>query len=204
MPLSSKIDVDPDAVNDDGRAKLPPGQLHTAKFPVMTYGPTPVIDVADWKLEITGAVTESRTWSWEDFMKLPQTTRRADFHCVTHWSRFDDTFAGVMFCDFYENIRDLVDPDATHVMQHAYGGYTTNLPLTSMLDEYAMFVHTINGDPLPIEHGGPMRIVTPRRYGWKGSKWIQKIEFMKGDRKGFWEQNGYSNTADPWSNDRYW
>lgn len=204
MSLSRPTIPGPDSTNAYGMSKLPPGQLHTEKFPVMTYGPTPIIERAEWRLELIGEVSGERVWTWEEFMLMPQTTLRSDFHCVTHWSRFDDDYSGVMFTDFYNVVKDAVDPDANYVMQHAYGGYTTNLPLQWMLDEDVMFVHTINGDPLPADHGGPMRIITPRRYGWKGAKWIRKIEFMTADRQGFWEQNGYSNTADPWTNDRYW
>ncbi len=204
MSLFTPSNIEPDALNEYGMAKLPPGQLHTEKFPVMTYGPTPVIEQAEWKLELIGLVSDERTWTWSEFMELPQTTLRSDFHCVTHWSRFDDDYTGVMFTDFYNAIKERIDPEATHVMQHAYGGYTTNLPLQLMLEEDVMFVHSFNGEPLPVDHGGPMRIFTPKRYAWKGAKWIRKVEFMKGDRQGFWEQNGYSNTADPWTNDRYW
>ena len=73
-----------------------------------------------------------------------------------------------------------------------------------MLNEDVMFVHTMNGKPLERDHGGPMRVVTPRRYAWKGAKWVNGLEFMNNDRQGFWEQNGYSNTADPWKEERTW
>ncbi len=201
--FSNKPSDKPD-VNKYGLDKLPIGQLFTQKFPVMTYGPTPIIEQEHWSLSIKGLVEEERKWTWDQFMQLPQTTLQADFHCVTHWSRFDDEWTGVLFRDFYETIKDIVGPEATHVMQHAYGGYTTNLPLQWMLDEDVMFAHTFNGAPLVDEHGGPMRIFTPKRYGWKGAKWIKSLEFMAADKPGFWEQNGYSNTADPWKEERYW
>jgi len=204
MSLFANSTLDPDQLNEYGLAKLPPGQLLTQKFPVMTYGATPLVEQADWKLEIAGAVSEARTWSWDEFMALKQTTLRADFHCVTHWSRFDDEYTGVRFTDFFEVIAGIVEPSATHVMQHGTGGYTTNLALQVMLEEDVMFVHTFNGEPLERDHGGPMRIFTPRRYGWKGAKWVRALEFLTSDRPGFWEQNGYSTTADPWTNDRYW
>lgn len=190
--------------NRYGNEKLPSGQLFTEKFPVMTYGPTPVIEPERWSLNIKGLVTDERSWTWEEFLALPQTTLLADFHCVTHWSRFDDEWTGVMFRDLWERIKDVVKPEAAHVMQHAYGGYTTNLPLARMLEEDVMLAHTFNGRPLPVDHGGPVRVFTPRRYGWKGAKWIKSLEFMDRDRPGFWEQNGYSNTADPWKEERYW
>ncbi|MCE2504249.1 MAG: molybdopterin-dependent oxidoreductase [Chlorobi bacterium] len=190
--------------NQYGTAKLPPGQLYTEKFPVMTYGPTPIVEKEHWGLHIHGLVSEEKKWNWEEFMALPQTTLKADFHCVTHWSRFDDDWTGVLFKDFWTEIQGLVSPDATHVMQHAYGGYRTNLPLTWMLEEDVMFAHSLNREPLPTEHGGPLRIFTPKRYGWKGAKWIESLEFMPKDKPGFWEQNGYSNSANPWNEERYW
>jgi DMSO/TMAO reductase YedYZ molybdopterin-dependent catalytic subunit len=190
--------------NSYGFAKLPPGQLHTEKFPVLTYGPVPTVDMAEWRFEISGLVNEPRVWTWEEFMKLPQTTIHADFHCVTHWSRFDDDWTGVLFRDFWEIIKDNVKPEAKFVMQHAYGGYTTNLPLQWMIEEDVLLAHTFNGEPLPPQHGGPMRVFTPKRYAWKGAKWVKGLEFMERDRPGFWEQNGYSNSADPWKEERYW
>lgn len=204
MSLFNKLKKDLPAENSYGMRKLPPGQFQTGKFPVLTYGPAQHVNIADWSLDITGLVTENRAWNWEEFMALPQTTLHADFHCVTHWSRFDDDWTGVLFRDFWETIKDIVKPEATHVMQHAYGDYTTNLPLAWMIEEDVMFAHTFNGEPLPPEHGGPMRIFTPKRYAWKGSKWIHRLEFMEGDKPGFWEENGYSNSADPWKNERYW
>jgi len=190
--------------NSFGKIKLPPGQLYTEKFPVLTYGPVQHIDPSQWRLEIGGLVTEERSWSWDDLLALPQTTMTSDFHCVTHWSRFDDRWTGVLFRDFWETIRDVVAPEAKYVMQHAYGGYTTNLPLQWMLDEDVLIAHTFNGEPLSAEHGGPVRVFTPRRYAWKGAKWIKRFEFIEQDKPGFWEQNGYSNTADPWKEERYW
>ena len=193
-----------DGLNVYGNPKLPPGQLHTAKFPVMTYGPTPIVETDDFFLKVEGLVSDERSWTFNDLMNLPQTEMTADFHCVTAWSRFGDTWGGVMFRDFFNEIEGTVDQAARHVMQHAYGGYTTNLPLEWMLDEDVMIAHSLNGASLPTEHGGPVRIFTPRRYGWKGAKWIHRLEFMAEDRPGFWEKNGYHNEADPWKEERYW
>ena len=191
-----------EGVNYFGKPLLPPGQYKTDKFPILTYGPVQSIKKEEWRFRVWGLVDEERDWTWIEFMKLPQSKLRADFHCVTHWSRFGDVWEGVMFRDFYSLIK--VKPEAKHVMQHAYGGYTTNLPLRWMLDEDVMFVHAVNGLPLEVEHGGPMRVFTPRRYAWKGAKWVRGLEFMAKDKPGFWEENGYSNSADPWKEERFW
>ncbi len=190
-----------EGVNSFGKTKLPPGQEPTAKFPVLTYGEIPAIDVDKWRLRVWGLV-EAKEWTWDEFMKLPQTTLQADFHCVTHWSRFDDEWRGVLFKDLLSTLN--VEPGAKHVMQHAYGGYTTNLPLRWMIDEDVILAYGFNGAPLPAEHGGPLRVFTPRRYAWKGAKWINGFEFLATDTPGFWEINGYSNTADPWREERFW
>ena len=191
-----------EGVNYFGRPNLPPGQYKTDKFPVLTYGPTQYIKIDTWRFRVWGLVEQERDWTWDEFMKLPQSKLKADFHCVTHWSRFGDVWEGVMFKDLFAVIK--VKPEAKHVLQHAYGGYTTNLPLQWMLDEDVMFVHKVNGEPLEADHGGPMRVFTPRRYAWKGAKWIRGLEFMVRDKPGFWEENGYSNSADPWKEERFW
>lgn len=191
-----------EGVNSFGKAKLPPGQSVTEKFPVLTYGETPKVDLATWRFRVWGLVEQEREWSWDEFLKLPQSTVHADFHCVTHWSRFGDDWEGVMFRDLVKQIK--VKPEAKYVVQHAYGGYTTNLPLQWMLDEDVIFAHTFNRQPLEVEHGGPMRVFTPRRYAWKGAKWVRGLEFLAKDKPGFWEMNGYSNSADPWKEERFW
>lgn len=187
--------------NAFGKPKLPPGQDATSKFPVLTYGATPEISKSEWQLKVWGLV-EERSWTWSEFMGLPQTKLKADFHCVTHWSRFEDEWEGVMFKDLYAVLN--VKPEAKHVMQHAYGGYTTNLPLAWMIEEDVILAHTFNGSPLPKDHGGPLRVFTPRRYAWKGAKWLNGLEFLSKDTPGFWEINGYSNSADPWKEERFW
>jgi len=200
MPLlDKKIPVE--GVNYFGKPNLPPGQYKTQKFPVLTYGEVPRVSTKDWKFEVWGLV-EPKIWTWDEFMNLPQSKLTADFHCVTHWSRFGDTWEGVMFKNLLEVLS--LKQSAKFVLQHAYGGYTTNLPLQWMIEEDVMFVHTVNGHPLELEHGGPMRVFTPRRYAWKGAKWVRGLEFLAKDKPGFWEVNGYSNSADPWKEERFW
>ncbi|MBI4429524.1 MAG: molybdopterin-dependent oxidoreductase, partial [Ignavibacteriales bacterium] len=164
-----------EGLNYFGKPNLPPGQYKTEKFPVLTYGDVPALSTKDWKFDVGGLV-ELRSWTWDEFMKLPQSKLKADFHCVTHWSRFGDVWEGVMFKDLLATLT--LKHGAKYVLQHAYGGYTTNLPLSWMRDEDVMFVHTVNGKPLEREHGGPMRVFTPRRYAWKGAKWVKGLEFL--------------------------
>ena len=95
-------------------------------------------------------------------------------------------------------------PEATHVMCHAADGYSTNLPLEEALKPDVLLVHALDGQPLAVDHGGPVRMVVPELWAWKGAKWIDRLEFLTHDRRGYWEIRGYSNTAHPWRDDRMW
>jgi DMSO/TMAO reductase YedYZ molybdopterin-dependent catalytic subunit len=187
--------------NRHGMPRLPPGQYETEKWPVLDLGYKPGISQAKWQLTIDGACEHPVTLRWEDFMALEQTTDTSDFHCVTTWSKMDVAWVGVRFAD----LMALVSPleSATHVMCHAYDDYTTNVALVECMKPDVLLVHTANGKPLPTEHGGPVRMITPQLYAWKGAKWISRIELMTQDKLGFWEERGYSSTAHPWRNDRY-
>ncbi|MFH1560336.1 MAG: sulfite oxidase-like oxidoreductase [Chloroflexota bacterium] len=180
----------------------PPGQFVTEKFPVLTYGDTPTIDLKVWRFRIFGLVEEEMALSWEDFMGLPQIAVTADFHCVTQWSRLDNLWEGVSFKEVVKLTR--VKPEARYVTFHCYGGYTTSLPLDLLMDDDVLFAHRHDGKPLTPEHGGPMRIVVPKRYAWKSAKWVNGLELMAQDKAGFWEQRGYNNNADPWKEERFW
>lgn len=179
--------------------RLPEGQYQTAKWPVLTYGPTPEVETEAWQLRVFGAVEREVVLQWPDLLALPQVRVQADFHCVTTWSRYDMVFGGVRVRD----ILALATPrsDATHVMQHATGGYTTNVDLQTMCDDDVLVVIEVDGAPLEREHGGPARIVVPKRWAWKGAKWISGLEVMTRDRRGFWEMNGYHTHGDPWGPD---
>jgi DMSO/TMAO reductase YedYZ molybdopterin-dependent catalytic subunit len=189
------------APNRHGMPKLPVGQTKTVKWPVLDLGFKPDVPLSKWKLVVDGEVESPVTLNWEDFMALPQTNDISDFHCVTTWSRMDVPWIGVRLAD----IAALVMPKATatHVLCHGYDKYTTNLSLQEALKEDVLLVHTADGKPLERDHGGPVRMITPQLYAWKGSKWISRIEFLPQNQLGFWELRGYSNTAYPWRNDRY-
>ncbi|HEU4551633.1 MAG TPA: sulfite oxidase-like oxidoreductase [Chitinophaga sp.] len=189
------------APNRHGMPVIPVGQTITGKWPVLDLGTQPFIPLDKWKLTVDGEVAHPVVLSWDDFMALPQTDDTSDFHCVTTWSKLDMAWKGVRLLD----IAALVQPKetATHIMCYGYDDYTTNVALEEALKPDVLLAHTVNGHPLPKEHGGPVRMITPQLYAWKGSKWISRIEFLAGNRLGFWEQRGYSNTAYPWRNDRY-
>lgn len=182
------------------KERVPPGQHLANRFPVLTYGETPQITPEDWQLEVWGLV-KKQTFGWSDIAALPQKTFTSDFHCVTHWSKLNVSWTGFSVTDFMK----LVDLESrvTHVMQHCYGGYTTNLPLSDFLHEHTFFAHTLDGQPLPTDHGGPLRLVVPHLYAWKSGKWINGLEFLDHEQLGFWEANGYHRRGEPWSEERY-
>ena len=195
-----------------GMNRLPPGQSLTQKFPVLHYGPTPRTDLNKWSLRIFGEVEEEKSWNWEEFNKLPKTKVVMDIHCVTRWSKFDTEWEGV-------SLKTLVDegivtpkPEANFVIQHCEQGYTTNLPLDAMLQPNVLIATHFDGEPLPLEHGWPLRVVVGsyadrsedfNAYFWKGGKWVRGLEFRATDQLGFWERNGYHNQADPFKEQRF-
>jgi DMSO/TMAO reductase YedYZ molybdopterin-dependent catalytic subunit len=182
--------------------RVPPGQYLANNFPIMTYGQTPDVTRKEWKLKVWGLVPQPLTFTWEDVMQLPQQEFTADFHCVTRWSKLDVTWKGFKVTDLMKLVGDL-DPAAVHVMEHCSGGYTTNLPLEDFLRDENFFAYELNGEPLPKEHGGPMRTMVPHLYAWKSAKWISGIEFIDREQSGFWEKNGYHRRGEPWTEERY-
>ena len=181
--------------------RLPPGQRLVHNFPVLDLGVQPEVPREKWELRIHGKVENPVTLNWQQFLALPQFTDLSDFHCVTTWSQFDMTFAGVAFFTLAEVVKP--KPEVTHVFFKSYDGYSTNNTLDACMDDDVMIAHSWNGKPLTKEHGGPARVIIPKLYAWKGAKFVREIVFLDRDILGFWEVRGYSNTADPWSEDRF-
>ena len=192
------------ARNRHGMPKEPPGQnvLERKEWPVLDLGETPEVAPERWKLGVDGAAEAPLSLSYAELLALPQVTEEADFHCVTGWSVMDVTFRGVRL----ETVLALArpKPEATHVMAYAPDGYSTNLPLEEALKPDVLLVHEVDGKPLARAHGGPVRIVVPQLWAWKGAKWVNRLELLTHDRRGYWEIRGYSNTAHPWRDDRMW
>jgi DMSO/TMAO reductase YedYZ molybdopterin-dependent catalytic subunit len=197
-------------VRKEGR--LPPGQSLTLKFPVLHYGPVPHFNPATWDFRVWGLVEEEKSWTWDEFNRLPRTRLQMDIHCVTRWSKFDTVWEGISVKTMVANGLFKIKPEATHVMQHAEYGFTVNLPLEVVLQDNFLMATHFNGEPITSDHGYPLRGVvgqipggknleTP--YFWKGAKWIRSLEFMPRDRRGFWEQAGYHNRADVWREERF-
>lgn len=208
VDVSSQPVMGTGLANRDGKPRLPVGQREVRNWPVLDLGDVPEVRTSDWRLEIGGLVHNPVTLTWQDFLALPQVEDVSDFHCVTTWSRFDNRWKGVRF----RTLAELVVPtDEAHWVlctgyDHMPGTsipYTTNLPLARAVEDDVLLVHTWEGQRLPREHGGPVRMITPKLYAWKGTKWIRRIDLLPRNVRGFWEVRGYSDTAEPWANDRY-
>src|ERR671936_96711 len=182
--------------------RLPPGQVLTDKWPVLTYGRTPLCDMSRWQLRLFGAVSSPASLSWAQLLDLPRTEITADMHCVTTWSRLDNKWEGVSFRELTRLVQPLTQ--ARFVIAHCDSGYTTSLPVEALNDDDVLLAYRHDGVELPAEHGGPLRLVVPKRYAWKSAKWLEGLEWSERDRLGFWERNGYNNNADPWLEERYW
>jgi DMSO/TMAO reductase YedYZ molybdopterin-dependent catalytic subunit len=183
------------------QGRLPPGQSLTQKFPVLTYGPNPPFNPATWDLKVFGEVEKEMRWSWAEFIALPTVTLKTDIHCVTRWSKFDTTWEGVLFRDFINLFG--VKPTTKFVIAHCEYGYTTNTPYEAMLDDDVLLAYKYDGKPLDPDHGAPVRTLVPKLYFWKSAKFLRALEFSPVDKPGFWEQAGYHNNGDPWTEERF-
>lgn len=188
--------------NQDTRQdRLPPGQRLTGDLPVLHYGRAPAVDLDAWRFRTFGEVTDRLELTLEEFKSLPAVDLVADIHCVTTWSKFDSHWRGVLF----STVNELARPTAgaTYGLIHGEPDYTTGLPLEALLDDDVIFAYEYEGMPITAEHGAPVRLVVPKRYFYKSAKWVTGVEYLTEPRLGFWERAGYSESADPWREERY-
>jgi len=178
---------------------LPPGQHLTESFPVLSAGPTPRIERETWSFSIETESGDVHRWSWEDFVTLPSEEISTDIHCVTSWSKLGTNWRGVSLDTLFADVQT----SRQFVMAHSYGGYTTNLPLSDLLNGRAWIAYEYDGAPLDPEHGGPARLLVPHLYFWKSAKWVRSLVLQDADHPGFWEQYGYHLHGDPWREERY-
>jgi DMSO/TMAO reductase YedYZ molybdopterin-dependent catalytic subunit len=187
----------PRPVSAQRALRIPPGQYETRDFPVLSLGPTPRGAARDWSLTVSGAAVPRRL-DWDALRALGGETFTVDIHCVTHWSKLGTTWTGVP-------LDALVEPaaEATHLMAHCEGGYTTNLPLADVLGGRAWIAYAFEGEPIAPAHGGPARLLVPHLYFWKSAKWVRRLDVLRADAPGYWEANGYHDRGDPWREQRY-
>ncbi len=182
--------------------RVPPGQVITRSWPVLHAGSVPYeLTPARWTLSVRGEVERPTTLDYAALLALPQKEVEVDIHCVTSWTKLGTRWQGVPF----RTIAERVGPTgrAKFVVMECEQGFTTSLPLDALLDDDVLVAHAFGGAPLPSEHGGPVRMLVPKRYFYKSAKWLRGLRFVEVDEPGFWEVRGYSNVADPWLETRY-
>jgi DMSO/TMAO reductase YedYZ molybdopterin-dependent catalytic subunit len=182
---------------------LPPGQYIPRTLPVLHYGPVPAFKAQTWDLRILGS-TESGAevrLCWDDVEALPVSQVTADFHCVTKFTVPGIRWAGVLATEILRRYPPAAA--ATHVMIWAEFGYSANIRIGDFAAEGTLLATHRDGARLSPEHGYPLRLVVPALYAWKSVKWVRAIEYLTADRRGFWEERGYHNVADPWQEQRY-
>lgn len=179
---------------------LPPGQRKARGVPLRHIGDVPQVSAETWRFEVYGEVEAPKVFSLEDLRRMPSVAVVSDFHCVEGWSLLDNKWEGIPF----KAIVDAVKPKATakYVSFECYDGYTTSLPLSELLKENVVLAYKLNDEPLPPERGGPVRLVVPHKYAYKSPMWLRKAKFTSVSELGYWEMRGYSDTADPWKEDR--
>ena len=182
---------------------LPPGQYVPRTLPVLHYGPVPAFRPDTWDLRIFGATAgaEDTLLSWPEFSRLPACEVTADFHCVTKFTVPAVCWGGIPAAELLRRYPPAAA--VTHVMVWADFGYSANVRISDFAADDTLLATHRDGEPLTPEHGYPLRLVVPSLYAWKSVKWVRAIEYMTVDRRGFWEERGYHNVADPWREQRY-
>lgn len=181
--------------------RLPPGQREVRKWPRLDLGIIPRFDPKSWDFRVDGAVENPLRFTYEEFLALPAVKVHSPFHCVTGWSTFDNEWEGVTIGELAARAK--IKDAARYATFRCGDGYTTSHPLRVLHDDDVLMAYRHDGHPLPLEHGGPVRLMVPKRYAYKSAKWTRAITFNEEEELGYWEVRGYSNTADPWTEDRY-
>ncbi len=184
----------------DGRPRIPPGQHGVKALPNMggVKGPG---NVPEWRLVIEGEVQNPLTLKFQDLMKLKQTNLTCDVHCVTGWTLLDARWRGIPMSTVMDLVQ--VKESAGFVVFEAPGGYSSSIPLSEARKPNVILAHDFMDQSLPQEHGAPLRGLVPDRYFYKSVKWLEKIRLVVDDEPGYYESGGYSNSADPWKEERF-
>jgi len=182
------------------KEKLPPGQIAVKRIFPRHIGSIPKFDPQNWSLAVDGEVEKTLSMKWNDLLSLPTVVSVSDFHCVEGWSVLNNKWEGVAF----KTIVKMVAPkeNAKYVFFTCDDGYTTSLPLAELLVDDVLLAYRLNDNPLQAENGAPLRLIVPKKYAYKSAMWLRRITFASRRELGYWESRGYSDTADPWKNDR--
>lgn len=183
------------------KARVPPGQRLSRELRRLDLGVVPKFNESRWRLRVEGLVEKKLSLTLSELVAFQHTNVIADFHCVTGWSRLDNRWEGIPFKSIVEAAK--VRPEAKFVTFECGDGYTTSHPLPDLLKGNVLLALTLDGQGLAAEHGGPLRLIVPDKYAYKSAKWVEGIRFTAEEELGYWEERGYSDTADPWTEDRY-
>lgn len=192
--------------------QLPPGQFESDNWPILHQGDVYSFEEDSWNFRLFGRVKEEKILSLKEVMSLPKTVSTIDMHCVTTWSKFGTTFEGIALRELLKLVE--IEDDVKYLKVYGYYngdrfGYSANLKLEPLLGDDALLVYrwkdkNHNWQEISPKHGYPLRFIPPASfYLWKGTKWVSGIRFMKEDEAGFWEELGYSMTANPFKEERF-
>ena len=189
------------AVQGQESDKLPPGQRETGNFPILRIGEIPDLDRKSWSLKISGEVEHQVTWDWTAFSQLDTVHIQTPFHCVTGWSRVQNDWAGVLI----QSILKIVKPTdkARYVTFKGADGYETSLAISECTGPQDILGFSWEGQDLDKFKGGPIRAVIPGKYGFKSAMWLIEMKLTEEQELGYWEKRGYSNSANPWKEERH-
>ncbi|QYR22030.1 molybdopterin-dependent oxidoreductase [Paenibacillus sp. sptzw28] len=176
-------------------ASLPPeGGGSRGTFRVYTVTPIPSFNNSNWSFTVDGLVDRKLYWNWEQFVQLGRKVQVSDFHCVTGWSVYSNTWEGIPLKELLKQAG--VKSQAKTVKLYSGDGvYTDSLTLAQADMDDVMVAVLHDGKPIPNELGGPVRLVVPKMYAYKSVKWLNRIELIAGDYTGYWEERGYSKDA---------
>jgi DMSO/TMAO reductase YedYZ molybdopterin-dependent catalytic subunit len=184
----------------DGRSRIPPGQ-HAVKTLTPMGGVAGSGRMDEWQLKVSGQVKKPQTINFRKLMDFNQIDLTCDVHCVTGWTLLDSKWSGVRISEIMTRVK--VKNSARFVIFGGHAGYTSNVPISEAAKENAILAHQFFGKPLEKPHGAPVRALIPDRYFYKSVKWLEEIRFSEVDEPGFYESSGYSNSADPWKEERF-
>ena len=182
---------------------LPPGQHLVDPAPVMHYGPVPRRRPERWSFTVGGACEGGgeQGFSFARLTELPTHEVVADMHCASGWSAVDERWSGPLARDVVE----LAPPrsDVEHVLVFADYGYSATVRLEDLMSARTLLATHHDGASLSDERGGPLRLILPHLYTWKGPKWLRGWNYLTEVERGFWEERGYHLRGDAWREERY-
>lgn len=180
---------------------MPPGQRPSSRlYPISVFGKPKEINLETYIVCIRGLVEEELCIPYRQFVELPKVERQLDIHCVDGWSFLGSVFGGVLTSELFKKVR--IKDEGKYVVVKCMDGYSTDLPVEFLLDDKALLAFEMDGKPLKVENGFPLRLVVDGKYAYKDAKWVTEFVVVENDEPGFWEKKGYSRTADVYRNDR--